>query len=74
MGLYLFAPIISPWLTSASRKCMEFYLAIWSITLCIPYIHLIYPEILGEGYWNHTSVVLLFLWVLVIYDSFRLYK
>lgn len=56
MGLYLFIPIISPWLQSASRRAVEFYLAFWAFTLCIPYIHVIYPQILGEAFWNCTPM------------------
>lgn len=60
MGLYLFAPIISPWIANASRKNMEFYLTLWVVTLCIPYIHLVFPQILGECYWNHTPLLYYF--------------
>jgi surface polysaccharide O-acyltransferase-like enzyme len=60
LGLYLFAPLISPWIATASRKSMEFYLAIWAITLCVPYIHLVFPQILGECYWNHTPLLYYF--------------
>ena len=60
IGLYLFAPIISPWIKSASRKNIEFYLVIWAITLCVPYIHLIYPQILGECFWNQTPLLYYF--------------
>jgi len=38
VGLYLLTPILSIWLQSASRKSVEFYLMIWFITLCYPYI------------------------------------
>lgn len=60
LGLYLFAPILSPWITSASRRGMEFYLVLWCIALTIPYIHQIYPEIWGEAYWNHTPMLYYF--------------
>lgn len=60
IGLYLFAPIISPWVASASRKGMEFYLVIWAITLCVPYIHVVFPAILGECYWNQTPLLYYF--------------
>lgn len=60
IGLYLFAPIISPWIAGASRRNMEFYLVVWGITLCVPYIHLVYPQILGECYWNHTPLLYYF--------------
>lgn len=60
IGLYLFAPVISPWIAGATRKNMEFYLVVWVITLCVPYIHLIFPQILGECYWNHTPLLYYF--------------
>jgi surface polysaccharide O-acyltransferase-like enzyme len=45
LGIYLFAPIISPWIQTASRKSMELYLVLWAVSLTIPYLHLIIPEI-----------------------------
>ena len=60
MGLYLFAPIISPWLKTASRKSIELYLGIWAFTLCVPYIHLLFPDILGECFWNGTPMLYYF--------------
>jgi surface polysaccharide O-acyltransferase-like enzyme len=60
IGLYLFAPIISPWITSSNRKGMEFYLVIWAISLCLPYIHVIFPSVLGECFWNHTPLLYYF--------------
>lgn len=35
-GLYLLTPIISPFLKSASKKEIRFYLVIWLLTLCGP--------------------------------------
>lgn len=60
IGLYLFFPIISPWIKSASRKSMNLYLIIWAITLFLPYIHLVFPEVLGECYWNNTPLLYYF--------------
>ncbi|MCP9612461.1 acyltransferase [Coprobacter tertius] len=60
IGLYLFAPIISPWIANASRKSMQFYLCIWALSLFVPYIHLIFPEFLGECFWNHTPLLYYF--------------
>jgi surface polysaccharide O-acyltransferase-like enzyme len=60
IGLYLFAPIISPWIAIASRSNMHLYLGIWALTLCLPYIHLIYPQVLGECYWNQTPLLYYF--------------
>jgi surface polysaccharide O-acyltransferase-like enzyme len=38
LGLYLLAPILSRWLNAASRKELEFYLALWGISLCYPFL------------------------------------
>jgi surface polysaccharide O-acyltransferase-like enzyme len=40
IGLYLIAPIISPWLEKASKKTIETYLLIWLISMCYPYLRI----------------------------------
>lgn len=35
-GLYLLAPIISPYLEKASKNDLLFYLILWAISLCLP--------------------------------------
>lgn len=60
IGLYLFAPVISPWVQSASRRSMEAFLALWALTLTVPYIHLCFPEVWGECYWNRTPTLYYF--------------
>jgi surface polysaccharide O-acyltransferase-like enzyme len=60
LGLYLFAPILSPWIQTASKKGMELYLILWGVAFTIPYIHLIFPEIWGEAFWNHTPMLYYF--------------
>lgn len=40
IGIYLLAPIISPWLVQASRNEIRFYLLIWGVTLCYPFLNL----------------------------------
>lgn len=39
IGLYFLAPILSPWLKQTGRRELEFYLVLWAMTLCFPYIH-----------------------------------
>ena len=48
IGLYLLAPIISDWLHKASRKNIEFYLFLWSISLCLPFFRLFLNISYGE--------------------------
>lgn len=54
IGLYLMIPVISPWLSSCSKKEMQTYLALWLLTTLLPYIHIVYPNVLGECFWNPT--------------------
>lgn len=41
IGLYLVAPIISPWLNSINQTILKFYLILWGVTLCFPYLSLV---------------------------------
>ncbi|WP_413998556.1 acyltransferase [Flavobacterium sp. W1B] len=52
LGLYLFMPIFSPWIKTATKKMLVFYLSLWGITLFLPYVHLLFPQIQGECDWN----------------------
>lgn len=57
IGLYLFMPIISPWIKSAGKKELGWFLGIWGITLFIPYIKLWFPQIHGECDWNQFGML-----------------
>ncbi|AMR33817.1 hypothetical protein A0256_21440 [Mucilaginibacter sp. PAMC 26640] len=57
IGIYLFIPVISPWVQTASQNFKLFFLAIWVFTLFLPYIRTVYPEVLGEVFWNKFSSV-----------------
>lgn len=60
IGIYLFIPVISPFLKTASKKVLEFYLIMWAVTLLLPYLHTIYPTIWGECFWNNTPMLYYF--------------
>jgi surface polysaccharide O-acyltransferase-like enzyme len=60
MGIYLIAPVFSPWVVSASRKSMEFFLILWGVTLALPFIHLFFSAVWGECYWNATPTLYYF--------------
>lgn len=40
-GLYLLAPIVSPMLQRASERELRFYLFLWGVTLCYPWLRMI---------------------------------
>lgn len=60
IGLYLLIPVISPWLKQASKRELQGYLCLWAFTTFLPYIHLVFPEVLGECYWNDTPLLYYF--------------
>jgi surface polysaccharide O-acyltransferase-like enzyme len=60
MAIYLIAPVFSPWIISASRKSMEFFLVLWSVTLLLPFIHVFFSNVWGECYWNATPTLYYF--------------
>ena len=43
LGIYIITPLISTWLSHCTQQDVRFYLIIWGITLCIPYLSLINP-------------------------------
>ena len=57
MGVYLMIPIFSPWIKTAKKEHFYFYFIIWLIASFSCYIHLYFPQIWGEVYWNNNTVV-----------------
>lgn len=41
IGLYLLAPVLSPWIMSASKRESQFYISLWTFSLCLPWIALV---------------------------------
>ncbi len=60
IGLYLFMPIISPWVREASKKELLAFLSVWGLTLCFPCIRLWFPQIHGECDWNSFGMLIYF--------------
>ncbi len=60
MAIYLIAPVFSPWIVSASRRSMELFILLWGVTLLLPFIHLYFPDVWGECYWNATPTLYYF--------------
>lgn len=54
-GLYLITPILSRWIQRASKKEIEFYLLLWLITLCYPYLK--YSILIND---NNTGILYYF--------------
>lgn len=67
IGLYLFMPIISAWLVQASKRDVQWFLRIWMVSMCLPYIQLIAPKLgftgnalLGVCDWNPYGMLYYF--------------
>lgn len=56
IGMYLFIPVISPWLDKVSKKGEQAFLGVWFFTTLFPYLRLISPELYGESYWNEFGM------------------
>ena len=56
IGLYLFIPMISPWLAKATAKEERFFIWLFAISTCMPYLNRWCGEVWGECFWNefHT--------------------
>lgn len=57
VGLYLIMPIISDWLKNASQKTLKIFLALWTVTLVLPYVKLIAPHIGYQGVWGNFGIL-----------------
>ena len=57
MGIYLYIPIITPWIKTAEKKHFYYYFTIWGISSFSCYLHLFYDGIWGEVFWNNCTIV-----------------
>lgn len=57
IGLYLFMPIISPWLKTASRREEQFVILLFLISTCMPYLNHFFGEVWGQCFWNEYHLL-----------------
>ncbi len=57
MGLYLFLPVISPWVEKAGKAAFAYFLLLWALTLLFPYLQTIFPSYLGKCPWNEYGAL-----------------
>ena len=61
IGLYLYMPILSSWVKSASYRQKQFILGTWAVTLFLPYAYSFYSsDILGMCAWNSFGTLYYF--------------
>lgn len=57
VGLYLFMPVISPWLEKVGKKAERSFLILWFLSTFFPYIRAFYGAVYGECYWNEFNML-----------------
>lgn len=57
IGLYLFMPIVSGWLTQAKRKDIKIFLGIWIFSMTLPYIQMLAPALGYDGNYENMGIL-----------------
>ena len=57
LGLYLFIPMISPWLQKASAKEEMFFIVLFAVSTCIPFLNRWAGEVWGQCFWNQYHML-----------------
>lgn len=57
ISLYLFIPIISPWLKKATAKEERFFILLFVISTCMPYLNRWCGELWGQCFWNEYHML-----------------
>lgn len=52
ISLYLFIPIISPWIRQATACEERFFLLLFALSTCMPFMTRFWGEIWGQCFWN----------------------
>jgi len=56
-SLYLFIPFISPWLSKATAKEERFFIVLFLISTCIPFLNRWCGEVWGQCFWNEYHML-----------------
>ena len=57
IGIYLFIPMISPWLRKASAREELFFIVLFLISTCMPYLNRWFGELWGQCFWNEYHLL-----------------
>lgn len=57
ISLYLFIPIISPWLKKATAKEECFFIGLFLLSTCMPYLNRWCGELWGQCFWNEYHML-----------------
>ena len=57
IGLYLFIPMISPWLARVSAKEERMFIWLFALSTCMPYLNRWCGELWGQCFWNEYHLL-----------------
>lgn len=57
IGLYLFMPILGGWLKQASKRDIQWFLRIWIISMCLPYLQMLAPLLGYTGNYGNMGLL-----------------
>lgn len=57
ISLYLFIPIISPWLRKATAAEERFFIGLFLLSTCMPYLDRWFGELWGQCFWNEFHML-----------------
>ena len=57
IGIYLFLPIISPWLRNATARQELFFILLFLLSTCMPFLRRWFGELWGECFWNEYHML-----------------
>ena len=57
LSLYLFIPVISPWLRKVSAKEELFFIGLFALSTCMPYLNRWCGEVWGQCFWNEYHIL-----------------
>lgn len=56
-SLYLFIPVISPWLEKVGKREERFFVILFLISTCMPYLNRWFGDVWGECFWNQYHLL-----------------
>lgn len=57
ISLYLFIPVISPWLKKATPAEERFFIGLFLLSTCMPYLNRWFGEVWGQCFWNEYHIL-----------------
>lgn len=57
ISVYLFLPIISPWLRKATAKEERFFILLFALSTCMPFLRRWFGPLWGECFWNEYHML-----------------